>query len=87
MPDEQVAFLLAGIDSCYVTNGYKSDNFGYKHYHFWEGRFKPLDEKEIDISLFNSLLKDVNDGKVKFDDEDVGDHMKPKKQLEFATIY
>lgn len=81
---EAIAFLLSEIDTNYSRNGYPQiDNQGEEFYHFWNGRFNPLEEKETDISIFQGLLQDVNDGKVKFDDEP-GEHMKPKRQVEFT---
>lgn len=83
----QIGFLLVGINTHYTKNGLSQiDKYGEEFYHFWHGRFKPLDELEtdnkVDISVFLGLLNDVNDGKVRFDDDEGGQHMKPKKQLE-----
>ena len=91
---EHVSFLLKEIDTKYQEfwgpdkNGL--DEFGSKHYHFHHRRFKSLEEdtteteNKIDISLFHGLLKEVNDGTKKFDDEEVEKHMKPKRQKEFT---
>jgi hypothetical protein len=84
-----IGFLLSGIDTLYSTiNMPEKDKFGMDRYHFWHGRFKPLEEEEaiekLDISVFLGLLGDVNDGKVKFDDED-GGLKAPERILEPAN--
>jgi hypothetical protein len=84
-----IGFLLAGINTQYTYYGMPTtDVFGEEYYHFWHGRFKPLEEEEkiekLDISIFLGLLNDVNDGKVKFDDED-GGLKAPERILEPAN--
>jgi hypothetical protein len=79
---EDVAFLLHEVDTEYAKLGYPLvDKYGEAFYHFWHGRFKPLEEDknedDIDISIFQGLLNDVNDGKVVFDDEVVVKELEP----------
>jgi hypothetical protein len=83
---DDIGFLLKEIDTNYTKNSMPQiDKYGEEFYHFWNGRFRPLDEIEkgekVDISVFQTLLNDVNDGKVKFDDED-GGLKAPSKELE-----
>jgi hypothetical protein len=79
---EDVAFLLHEIDTEYAKFGHPLvDKYGEAFYHFWNGRFKPLEEDknedDIDISIFQGLLNDVNDGRVVFDDEPVVKELEP----------
>src|SRR3984885_5160637 len=64
--EERLAFRLEGIFPCLI-NGIKSA--------FFNGRFKPLEDKdddqEIDISIFLDGLRQVNDGLFALRNEDI----------------
>jgi len=63
--DERVAFRLEGIVP-HLINGVE--------YAFFHGRFRPLEprdvDEEVDISVFLDDLSKVNQGLIRFQDED-----------------